>query len=388
VSCVETAVADGPLGDSLIVVSDGSARIVNQNDCRPHDLEQITSLGPIDLQFLQYSGAIWFPMVYELPVDEMAALSKRKRDAQLARAIRYVKMMGARSVVPFAGPPAFLDPELFSLNDLGDPNSIFPDQTVFLGLLAGVGASGLFTVPGSTISITADGISVTHASSEDAARRPYEHKAEALAEYAADWSPWLACERASWSAPQPDLVGRLAKWWEPLLRSAPHLRADVVIRSGDIDVIIDFPAAEVREFGGELHDFRFTIPREVLETVIARTAVDWSNALFLSCRFSAWRSGAYNEYVYNFFKSLSPERMARAEAEAAAAMQPDPDHIDEIRIGEFVVERFCPHRQADLSRFGELDRSVLTCTLHGWQFDLADGVCLTSADRRIRCRSV
>ena len=32
--------------------------------------------------------------------------------------------------------------------------------------------------------------------------------------------------------------------------------------------------------------------RWLVETVVARRAVDWSNALFLSCRFRAWRAGA------------------------------------------------------------------------------------------------
>ena len=49
------------------------------------------------------------------------------------------------------------------------------------------------------------------------------------------------------------------------------------------------------------------------------------------------------------------------------------------------IERWCPHRQADLSRFGEIADGVLTCSLHHWQFDLATGRCLTSDDRHLRC---
>ena len=50
------------------------------------------------------------------------------------------------------------------------------------------------------------------------------------------------------------------------------------------------------------------------------------------------------------------------------------------------MERYCPHRQADLSVFGEVDGGVLVCTLHGWQFDLQTGQCLTATDRRLRVR--
>ena len=52
------------------------------------------------------------------------------------------------------------------------------------------------------------------------------------------------------------------------------------------------------------------------------------------------------------------------------------------------IERWCPHRQADLTRFGEIDDGVLTCSLHHWRFDLETGDCLTSADRHLRCERV
>ncbi|MBA3474086.1 MAG: MBL fold metallo-hydrolase, partial [Rubrobacter sp.] len=57
------APTDGPLGDSGLIVDDGETRIFDQNDSRPVDLETLTSFGPFDAHFLQFSGAIWFPMV-------------------------------------------------------------------------------------------------------------------------------------------------------------------------------------------------------------------------------------------------------------------------------------------------------------------------------------
>ena len=103
----------------------------------------------------------------------------------------------------------------------------------------------------------------------------------------------------------------------------------------------------MREHAGEPYEFRFEIQRELVETVVAQRAVDWSNSLFLSCRFRAWRAGPYNEYVYNFFKSLSVERMRRTEAEALRKLDPERGGIadEEIRIGDYICERTCPHRQ-------------------------------------------
>ena len=70
--------SDGPIGDSALVVDDGTARILNQNDARPGDLEPIRALGPYDAQLLQYSGAIWFPIVYDFPHAEKDALGRRQ----------------------------------------------------------------------------------------------------------------------------------------------------------------------------------------------------------------------------------------------------------------------------------------------------------------------
>jgi UDP-MurNAc hydroxylase len=184
----------------------------------------------------------------------------------------------------------------------------------------------------------------------------------------------------------------LQAWWQPLLAMAPTVCAGVadrcLLQAGDLDVLIDFPAAQVREYAGEPYAFRFQIQRELVETVVAERAVDWSNSLFLSCRFRAWREGSFNEYVYNFFKSLSVERMRRAEAEAIRRLDPDRSGIagEEIRLGDYIVERTCPHRQADLSVFGEIDGDQLVCTLHGWRFDLETGQCTNAIDRVLRVR--
>jgi UDP-MurNAc hydroxylase len=164
-----------------------------------------------------------------------------------------------------------------------------------------------------------------------------------------------------------------------------NIGAGVLLRAGDLDVYMDFPNGQVRAWAGEPYKYRFEIQRELVETVAADYAVDWSNALFLSCRFKAWREGPFNEYVYNFFKSLSPERMRRAESEASRKNAP-PDTDEEIELCGYVMERFCPHRQADLSVFGEVEDGLLICTLHGWQFDLDSGECLTAQDRKLRVR--
>ncbi|MFZ9600646.1 MAG: Rieske 2Fe-2S domain-containing protein [Ilumatobacteraceae bacterium] len=392
---VETSITDGPGGDSALVVSDKTARLVNQNDCRTGDLDALRSHGPIDLHWLQYSGAIWYPMVYEQDATTKQNLARAKVESQFARALKYVERLDARAVVPSAGPPCFLDEELFHLNMItGNETSIFPDQTKFLERLRKLGRENdILAIPGTEIEISPEKISVSSPKNVDISEI-FAHKEKYLRKYQADWSEWLQAEKNKWlttsSTNQTDLVGELQAWFEPLLAICPALRsgigANCLIRTRDTKILINFQEAKVENFIDQTFGFRFDIPRELLETIVHQKAVDWSNSFFLSCRFTAWRSGEFNEYLYNFFKSLSVERMTRAEHEAAERLNFSRDLSEEIEIGDYVMQRKCPHRQADLSVFGEIDGNTLTCSLHGWRFDLTDGHCLNAEDRPLKVR--
>jgi len=184
---VETSITDGPGGDSALVVSDGTARLVNQNDCRTDDLDALRAHGAVDLHWLQYSGAIWYPMVYEESPERMRELVDAKVASQFARAMRYVEAVGARMVVPSAGPPAFVDPEVFHLNVIdGDELSIFPDQRSFLKRLSAHGHRGVLAIPGTAIDVEGDEITVTHPIPDAEVAAIFDHKADYLHAYQVD----------------------------------------------------------------------------------------------------------------------------------------------------------------------------------------------------------
>ncbi len=387
-----TTPADGPLGDSAIILDDGTARLLNQNDARPGDLDALHALGPFDAQLLQFSGAIWYPVAYDFPAAEKDRLARAKRIDEMERAQRYVEAVDAAHVFPCAGPPCFLDRDLAFLNDLDrDPANIFPDQPVFLEQLAAHGVDRAhLVVPGSTIDLDAGACTITHPDTAELTR-PFEHKREYLEEYARDWAGWLEAERATWARPGHDIVAELAAWFEPLLEAAPITSAgiagNVVIDVGDpdADVCIDFVESTVRPWRGEPCVYKLEVERALVESLLDDHVEDWVNSLLLSCRFTAHRDGPFNEFVLTFFKALSPERMAYVE-QCLGSVRRRTDEFFE-RDG-WRIERWCPHRQADLTRFGEVEAGVLTCSLHHWRFDLETGRCLTSDDRHLRSERV
>jgi UDP-MurNAc hydroxylase len=398
---VETSITDGPGGDSALVVMDGETIAVNQNDCRTHDLSALTSHGKVDIHFLQYSGAIWYPMVYDMPEDQKRKLAQDKVASQFSRALSYVDAINAKAVVPSAGPPCFLDPELFGLNKItGKEITIFPHQPEFLAHLQAEGRRGIANVPGSVIDVTPQGISVTHPMPDAEMKAIWSKIGDYLAAYQKDWMPWLEAHKATWHAPTDTLLADIQQWFRPLLAMCPTVSdgiggncliqtvsaADAEPTPDDLGILVDFAAGDVQKYTGQPYAYRFIIQRELVETVVANRAVDWSNALFLSARFRAWREGDFNENLYNFFKSLSTERMSRTEVEAYRKATESQMSNEEVVVGDYIVSRYCPHRQADLGTFGAIEGNELVCTLHGWRFDLATGKCISAASKSISIR--
>jgi UDP-MurNAc hydroxylase len=386
-----TAPGDGPLGDSCLFIDDGATKVLNLNDARPRDLDGLASVGPVDALFLQFSGAIWYPLVYELDPEVKADLARAKRTGGMQRAETFIRMLNPRFVFPSAGPPAFLDEAFFAWNDLhNEETNPFPDQTVFLQRLAEDGiANGELVLPGTTVTFADGDLSVRHHLSGETVESIFGRKMDYLRRYQARMAGRLAAERASWPAPAPDLFDRLKSRLEPIMAvadlTARQIGGDIVLDWGTGSARLDFRRRRVLPWEGSPVRYYFRVEAPVLAACLDRGLEDWVNALFLSFRFTARREGEYNEAVYTFFKCLSPERIQYAEG-----YWMETHAEDELwECGNYLVQRRCPHLKADLKRFGVLDKNgVLTCQMHGWQFDLATGRCLNADNRTLYRRSL
>ena len=69
-------------------------------------------------------------------------------------------------------------------------------------------------------------------------------------------------------------------------------------------------------------------------------------------------------------KKLRPGRgiSARVNGIEVAAFLVD----DEVHV----VENLCPHQHIPVLADGELEGNILTCPMHGWQFDVTTGACV------------
>ncbi|SBS75089.1 Rieske (2Fe-2S) protein [uncultured Microbacterium sp.] len=389
------APSDGPIGDSSLSVDDGTASILNQNDSHPLDLEKLLSFGKPEAYFTQFSGAIWWPMVYDLPQEAKRNFAHLKREAQHKRAMFYIDKVDAPHVFPMAGPPMFLRDDLFRYNGLGqEDDSIFTDQAQFLARMKEEAPQygGHIFVPGTVVTLSGGDLSVEQSLYTDAEiERIFSDKWSYLEEQRASRRQEIADEVASRAPvlPPAEMLAALQEWWEPLLRRARTIRTGVGgpvrFTIGDLDMVVDFPKAKVREYAGEETGYWFTIPADLVSTTIADHEIDWSNSIFLSMQFQAGRVGKFNEFIYTFLKCLSRDRIEYVEnwyAEQA-------DVSEDIDLADWTVQRRCPHLRADLSKTGKIEDGVLTCSLHDWKWDLATGKCLTTHGHPVRAsRSV
>jgi len=115
--------------DSAILVEHDGRRVFNETDCKLgyEDLGQIGRLG-IDIGFYMFSGANWYPMMYEYPEDQMLDLVRRRRRSLLRSLVQRVRLTNPRLAVPAAGPCTVLDPALLWLNR--EERGIFVDPEI------------------------------------------------------------------------------------------------------------------------------------------------------------------------------------------------------------------------------------------------------------------
>jgi UDP-MurNAc hydroxylase len=293
-------------------------------------------------------------------------------------------------VFPCAGPPCFLDDELFHLNDIhGDPSNIFCDQRAFLDYMREQGETrGHLVVPGSVVEFQSDRCSISHPITDKEIDAIFSDKGAYLEAYRARKAPQIKAAKAAWPRGRVELLPSLKELIEPLLWSSDLTCAGIggrVLLDCSVEgIVIDFLDRSVYRWSGQSCRYKLCVDAALVEACLLNGDEDWVNSLFLSCRFEAERDGPYNEYVYNFFKCLSPERLQYAEGYYAEQA----NGSELFRVDGHMVQRRCPHLKADLTRFGRVQDGILTCAMHGWQFEVATGRCLTSDQCRLYTRPV
>jgi len=371
------------LGAALVVERDGEV-IVNQNDCPLDDaaLDRIAALKP-DVHFLQFSGASYFPAVYDFPAERMKTEVEREV-ALLARGFfDAATRAGARHVVPSGGPPCFVDERGFELNFGG---SIFFDADELLARAAREATPlrermhALY--PGDVA--TRDGGDWSFAG-----RRPYDDKRSYLAAHRELRSPLretYLTERRAEAEPvdTKDFRSYLRDFFQFEDMTA-DLRNIIQFRLTDgPSVWIDFRKKPYRYLTECEEPATFVLSLEsAWVSLVLQGKLTW-HELLMSGQVTITRDPEreipklmqhfdyrHDEALFDLVRLLDPALITVQDEQM-----------------EYVCQRFCPHRGRDLE-YAVIERGVLTCTAHGWRFDLRKGGrCLWGGDTPLLVKEI
>jgi UDP-MurNAc hydroxylase len=368
--------------DSAMVLRTGDSVFVNANDARlcPLQLHEIRSkAGHINLLALQGAGASWYPMVYQYDAAQKRELSLRKRMAKFAYVVQATRAAEPDLVLPFAGPPAFLDADLFHLNSEME-EGIFPDHEQVAQWMHLQGFKNVpFLYPGDRLDLRTN--KIVRDGHWSGFR--YADRARHLAEYASRRQDQLREVKASYPIPDYDLWPAFKSYFEELLTCSDYFNNRIgmkvgfeVTGPGGFQGSVDFRKAALGVYR-DLDDiqYKYTFESRWLPSLLDRS-VPWEDFL-LSCRIKAWRDpDIYNDHLLGLLKFADANALAAVEAWEKS---PRDEETIKVRSGckVFEVARFCPHAGQDLLEVGEiLPGDIIRCNGHHFEFDLLSGACV------------
>lgn len=370
--------------DSAILIRSGNATFFNMNDCKLFDALPgiIEREGAPDVFTCQYSGAIWHPTCYEYDDERYAAISKKKYLAKFEAVARAIDLLRPKLYFPSAGPPCFLDSELFHLNE--QQTNIFPIAERILAYLdkrLQKNPVPLFhAVPGDRIDISDSG---EVRCSDLGERVPPENRIDYLKRYAARIGPIAADHR---QADPDDVFERLRTELQAKLERfvfASRIDVPLYVQVDELPgriLRIGFPEAtltEVDALPGE-HFYSLRAPAWVFRRVLDRQ-ITWDE-FGLSFRVRLRRDpDVYQPFLYAFLvlEIETVDHYCRHMLELEGRQE---RIVVEAGGKQYSIQRYCPHMGADLTAAHVDDNGILTCPRHRWQFDLTSGgVCTNNA---------
>ncbi|MGH2789708.1 MAG: MBL fold metallo-hydrolase [Actinomycetota bacterium] len=380
-------VSEPPMNhDSAIIVQGDGHTLLDLNDARlfPVQLREIREKvgGSVEIFSFQGAGASWYPMCYRYPGEQARKLSASKRMTKLAYCFRTMRVLDPVVGLPFAGPPAFLDPELMEQNAEME-EGIFPDQEQVAAWLNKRNIKNtVVLLPGDTW----DTVGRTKEEHPRSSAFTFQDRWPYLHEYAERRKPHVESVLKRHPNPTESLWPQFREYFGELLSMSPYFNERIGMRVGFTiegpgggDWSVDFrPGSEavLKEGNGCAYGYRFA--SRWLPSIL-EGKVPWED-FFLSLRFEAWRQpDLYNDHLLGLLKFAEPEALAAVESfETGLASDERFTIHSEGRV--YSVSRFCPHAGNDLLNTGEvLPGGILRCLAHHYEFDLETGRCLNGS---------
>jgi UDP-MurNAc hydroxylase len=379
--------------DAAVLVRLAGRTILHANDARmtlPQIRRAVIEAGAIDVMGVQMSGASWHPVCYEYEGADLERITTLKRTGKFRAVTRLVRAVKPGLVLPYAGPPCFLDPTLRHLNGGLTGPGIFPDQAdALLWLRTHLpDQPSEYLLPGDAVDLRH-----RHIEREGTGRDgPLPGRGEARGAYLAAYAERRAdqIQRAWDENPEPPDDSSLAEAFTGHMEALGTLSSYFLARIG---MVLRF---EVEGPGGGTWDAHIGPDRVEVDLDGAAPTVDYRlrlesrwlagvatgrtrwEELLLSLRFSARREpDRYNDYLVGLLKHADRAALHAVEKYEAAR---DPGATIEVTVQGQPrrISRYCPHAGEDLALGAVIEGTTIRCLGHNFEFDLGTGACLNA----------
>ena len=370
--------------DSSLLIKSEGYKILNKNDCYHSKdyLEKFSSIG-IDLLFTQFSGAIWYPMIYDYDEKTKKLAAKKVRDRLREYFIGVVNTIKPKFVIPSAGPPCFLEDDCFEFNF--HQNGIFPDQNDIIPELEGRLVSNYNMMqPDDDVSLTSSGINFEN-------KHPFDFsiKKELLLEYKKKRQPIIENYLSNFQNPKNDLFESFCDFFNDIFNYSYYFTSKVnqlvefeITGNYGGNWQIDFNETHPKIIDHRIKEsnYKFSLDSKYLNLIL-NEEINWEDFL-LSLRLKISRSPD----IYNgaFFALLqygrNPLLIQRAENFELRSKSPMTINVQD-KNKMYKIQKFCPHLGEDLKN-ATIKDGILVCPRHQWNFDLNGcGKCITGGNK-------
>jgi UDP-MurNAc hydroxylase len=374
------------LEDSSLLLELGAFKLLDKNDCQlGEEYSKKLAERSIDLLFAQFSGAQYYPVLYEYGLKE----KQQKIDlfvSNLKSSFKQrVNWISPKVVVPSAGPACFLDQDVFHLNF----GSIFPDAIEFEKDVAdGIGARYEVMTPGQALTIPemkkiGDGELVA-----------YENKKQYLLQYSKERKPIIHHYISSIAPPRASLYNELKKHLEDVSKKSEYLtrRVNCLVRFeitgiNSFDLYADFRSGEMlcsRE-SKEPPNYVIKLDSKYLNLIL-NEELSWED-FFLSMRLSLKRNpDVYNWPLFALLRFGYSKPLLKV-IEQISIDATKESFIVDANGSKYEIQRYCPHAGEDLKK-ATVENGTITCCRHFWSFDLETGKCLSGGNADLKTKKL
>jgi UDP-MurNAc hydroxylase len=369
---------------SLLILSDGF-KILNKNDCYHSKdyMEKFASIG-IDLLFTQFSGAIWYPMIYDYDEETKKKSTKKVRTRLNEYFIDVVNSIKPKYVIPSAGPPCFLEDDCFQFNF--HENGIFPDQQDIIPEIDGKLFSkyNMMQPDDNIILNSTSGINFENKHTFD-----FSNKESLLLDYQKKRLPVIKKYLNQIPVPKHDMYQNFSNFFNDIFNYSSYFTSKVeqlvefeITGNFGGNWQIDFNEKHPKIYDHTIKEpnYKFTLDSKYMNLIL-NEQINWEDFL-LSLRINISRTpDVYDGSLFALLQyGRSPLLIQRAENYELRSKSPTTINVQD-NTKMYKIQKFCPHLGEDLKN-ATLKNGILVCPRHQWNFDLNScGKCIAGGNK-------